>query len=256
MANSRLSAMHASLPITRRFRLSMETTSPPDALLTSRFATTAEDLEVVLNLRRAFFKDKPVSPDTSYKICWAQNPYTMKIVYYANEPVGYWSLIPTTKDAYKSFLAGESSHEEMLTRHCVAWSLSGRDEAYLYIVGAVVPLELEAANRPPDLFDNLIRGRVLIDWCAFIAALFEHMNIKGICGYPSREYGYELLQKFGFAKSAVLIGQDENQPIFSLDESQMSHFRKSLDRFSGSQARHAPVWQAEDKRKFFDIYRI
>jgi hypothetical protein len=231
----------------------MKSANPPKSALTSRFATSSEDLEVVLNLRRAFFKDKPVSPDSSYRRCWAINPHSMKVVYELGEPVGYWSLIPTTRDAYQSFLSGTGSHEEMLAKRCVQWFAVKEKEAYLYIVGAVVPGELESANR---LRWKLISGGLLIDWCVFISALLVRTRIRGICGYPSREHGYELFEKLGFMKSSVLIGLDGSQPIFSLDERRMDHFRQSLSRFTDSSGSRVPIWDVEDKRIFFDTYGL
>ena len=47
---------------------------------TSRFATTRNDLDVVLDLRRAFFGKRPVSPDESYIHCWEKNRQSMKVI--------------------------------------------------------------------------------------------------------------------------------------------------------------------------------
>ena len=164
----------------------------------------------------------------------------MKIVYSNNSPLGYWSMIPIAEEAYRLFLAGDCSHEEMLTKHCLGWSAIDHSRAYIYIVGAVVP-------------DPGPRARVMLDWLKLIADLLQGITIKGFCGYPSREAGYKLFEKFGFTKSELRI---DDEPIFFLDNDGISQLAVAVERELESKQSRIPLWNMEDKRKFYQTLKV
>jgi hypothetical protein len=211
----------------------------------SRFATTREELEIVLDLRRAYFRDKPVSPDQSYRISHEKNSSSMKLVCSANGPTGYWSLIPTNESAYRLFLEGKQSHEQMLTEHCLPWTSVDQSNAYIYVVGAVEP-----TGNP------VLATYVMLDWIAFISDLLQHMSIKGFCGYPSRDNGYRQFEKFGFTKSDVLIDNDPEQPIFLMEGDRIKQFKTALDMELESKRNRVPLWDKEDRREFYKLLRF
>src|SRR5262245_1837740 len=67
---------------------------PDSTRVTSKFATTANELDTVLRLRSAYFGSEVIVPDKTYRICWRQNEFAFKVVYVDSAPVGYWGAIP------------------------------------------------------------------------------------------------------------------------------------------------------------------
>lgn len=209
----------------------------------SRFATSAKDLELVLDIRRAYFKDAVVSPDESYHTCHSRNTRSMKIIYRNGDAEGYWSLIPVTEGAYKEFLKGHYSHGQMLSDHCLPWTEVQQASAFIYIVGAVV------RHKSPGLGKRIER-QVILDWLAFIVRLLERINVRGMCGYPSRDSGQKLFEKFGFKSSGVLIDNDPKQPIFYLRADLVTSLKARLNNILAGNA-EIPEWDSQDQNDFW-----
>jgi hypothetical protein len=140
---------------------------PPERSFTSRFATTAYDLDVVLRLRRAYFRNHVVSSDDSYRQCWKVNRFCMKVVDdLFGEPIGYWGVVPIAKETFNRFIKGGErgiTHAEMLGDHAQAWTAVRPDEVRLYIIGAVVPVAQGRNQRENSLLQKMISWRVLLD---------------------------------------------------------------------------------------------
>lgn len=229
---------------------------PPERAFTSRFASTAYDLDVVLRLRRAYFRNHLVSPDDSYRQCWKNNAYSMKVVYDVfGEPIGYWAVIPIAKDSFNRFIKGgegEITHGEMLRDHALAWSEVQPAEVRLYIIGAVVPVAEGRNKRENSLLQKMISWRVLLDSFQFGIELMDRLTLRAVCGYPSRTGGYTTLDAMGLTKTKICIAGDPKQPIFSMTCSR--HLTKVRDRlgfFVRNHPNEVPVWDTRDRDQFF-----
>jgi hypothetical protein len=223
---------------------------PPEPPFTSRFATTRDDLDTVLELRRAFFRKHPVSPDSTYVRCWEKNKHSMKVVYRSSgDPVGYWAIIPIRKETFTQFIRGDSgiSHADMLARHTHPWSPS---VSCLYIIGAVVPV---ADDRKTSLGQGGTRWRVLADAFHFATEVMDRLPLRNICGYPSRTGGYDVLDLMGFHKTKVCIDDDASQPIFSVTSAQqLGRVRQRLGVLVDNYDHMLPAWETRDRSQFFD----
>jgi hypothetical protein len=229
---------------------------PPERTFTSRFATTAYDLEVVLRLRRAYFRNHLVSPDDSYRRCWASNRYSLKIVSdLFGEPIGYWGVIPIGKETFTRFIkggAGGITHAQMLGDHAVDWTALPSSEIRLYIIGAVVPVADGRNQRESSLLQKMISWRVLLDSFQFALELMERATLRAVCGYPSRTGGYTTLESMGFARTKVCIAGDPKQPIFSMTCSRhLERVRDRLGFFVRNHAADVPEWDERDREQFF-----
>jgi hypothetical protein len=172
----------------------------------------------------------------------------------------------------------------MLAERCLDWSSVDPDNAYLYVVGAVVPPARRRWRSPAlekyrigrllvalfefaqYMFDRIsgrlegrrkrIAGRVLHDWMSFGHELLKHVTVKGICGYPSRTAGREQLEGLGFHPTGALIDGDPNQPVLIVSAGELSEFRRRLkahltDRRTGqSRLGKTPKWSDQDRRRF------
>jgi hypothetical protein len=183
-----------------------------------------------------------------------RNLDAMKLVYYLHEPVGYWSVIPIEAATFENFIRGQSSHVDMLTKHCLDWHSVNPDAVYLYIVGAVVPIRSAHQDAKQSLLQTLISGRVILDLCRFGHELLEHVTVKGVCGYPSRTGGYQLFRKtVAFEKLQTLIDQDEMQPVFAILENRMSLLKEHLALRLKKSIPKAPLWDSHDRRRFLHM---
>jgi hypothetical protein len=229
---------------------------PPERAFTSRFATTPYDLDVVLRLRRAYFRSHLVSPDDSYRQCWKNNSRSMKVVYDVfGEPIGYWAVVPIAKDSFNRFIkggAGGITHGEMLRDHALAWSAVRPGEVRLYIIGAVVPVPEGRNKRENSLLQKMVSWRVLLDSFQFGIELMDRLTLRAVCGYPSRTGGYTTLDAMGFIRTKVCIAGDPLQPIFSMTCSRhLARVRERLGFFVRNHATEVPVWDAQDRQQFF-----
>jgi hypothetical protein len=229
---------------------------PPERAFTSRFATTAYELDVVLRLRRAYFRHHLVSPDETYRRCWESNPYSMKVVYdLFGEPIGYWAVIPIARETFNRFIKGGKqgiTHAEMLRDHTLAWSEVRPTEVRLYIVGAVVPIPDGRNHRANSLLQKMISWRVLLDSFQFGIDLMDRLTLRAVCGYPSRTGGYTTLDAMGLYRTKVCIAGDPKQPIFSMTCSRhLSRVRDRLGFFVRNHANEVPIWDARDREHFF-----
>jgi hypothetical protein len=226
---------------------------PPDRAFTSRFATTVYDLDVILRLRRAYFRSHLVSPDDSYRQCWQKNPYSMKVVHDVfGEPIGYWAVVPIVKETFNWFIRGGISHAEMLRDHVVNWSAVPAGDVHLYIIGAVVPVPAGRVRRENSLLQKLISWRVLLDSFQFGIELMDRLTLRGVCGYPSRTGGFTTLEAMGLMKTKVCIAGDPSQPIFSMTcRRHLSRVRERLSFFVRNHANDVPVWEPRDREQFY-----
>jgi hypothetical protein len=229
---------------------------PPERAFTSRFATTPYDLDVVLRLRRAYFRNHVVSPDDSYRQCWKNNPWSMKVVSdLFGEPIGYWAVVPIAKETFHRFIKGGDrgiTHAEMLRDHALAWSAVRPEDVRLYIIGAVVPVPAGRNQRENSLLQKMISWRVLLDSFQFGIELMDRLSLRAVCGYPSRTGGYTTLDAMGFMKTKVCIAGDPKQPIFAMTCSR--HLKRVRDRlgfFVRNHSNEVPVWDARDRDQFF-----
>jgi hypothetical protein len=197
--------------------------------LTSRFATAGDDMEVVLMLRHRYFGNRVIVPDSVYLDCWRQNTYSFKIVRYRNEALGYWGLIPVDEHGFREFVANRKTHLEMLRDHCLDWRQVDTKEAYLYVIGAVVPLEPGTTETSVSLLQKIISWRVVLDFLAFGWFLSNYVEIAGVCGYPSKANGLKRLRGLrGFNELPLFVDGDKGQPIFVLRRENAASFREFL----------------------------
>jgi hypothetical protein len=228
---------------------------PPERAFTSRFATSAYELDVVLGLRRAYFRHHLVSPDETYRRCWKSNAFSMKVVYdFFGAPIGYWSVIPIARETFNRFIRGGQgglTHGELLRDHALAWSSIRPPDVRLYIVGAVVPVPDGRNQRANSLLQKMISWRVLLDSFQFGIELMDRLSVRGVCGYPSRTGGYTTLDSMGLTRTKVCIADDPKQPIFSMTCSRhLSRVRERLSFFVQNHANEVPVWDAQDRARF------
>jgi hypothetical protein len=232
---------------------------PPERAFTSRFATTAYDLDVVLKLRRAYFRSHLVSPDDSYRDCWRNIAYSMKVVYdLFGEPIGYWAVIPIARETFNRFLQGGQAgitHGELLRSHALAWSEVAPTEVRLYIIGAVVPIAAGRNPRENSLLQKIISWRVLLDSIQFGVELMDRLTLRAVCGYPSRTGGYTTLDAMGLTKTKVCIAGDPKQPIFSMTCSRhLNKVRERLGFFVRNHPNEVPIWDSRDRDRFFSQF--
>jgi hypothetical protein len=229
---------------------------PPERAFTSRFATTLHDLDAVLRLRRAYFRNDLVSPDDSYRRCWKANRFSMKVVSdLFGEPIGYWGVIPIAKETFNRFIKGGEwgiTHGEMLNNHALPWTAVRPSEVRLYIIGAVVPVAEGRNRRESSLLQKMISWRVLLDSFQFGIELMDRLTLRAVCGYPSRTGGYSTLDAMGLARTKVYIGGDPNQPIFSMTCARhLTRVRDRLGFFVQNHAHEVPEWDNGDRDQFF-----
>lgn len=218
----------------------------PARLATSRFANTEDDLATVIALRHNHFGKRVIVPDDTYTACWRRNQDSMKIVFGAgNEPIGYWSVIPVSRNSFEEFIAGKLTHAEMMSKRCLAWTSVDSSEAYLYVVGAVVPAP--EGKDPHSMFHGMLKACVVADMFQFGLTLISRVTVAGVCGYPTRGEGLALFQRSGFVHKDVFVENDANQPVYSIGPDRIAAVKREL------KARAAYVstdWEAHDKKRF------
>jgi hypothetical protein len=239
---------------------------------TSKFATSEEELDIVLALRRAFFGDTPPAPDESYKKLFKKNQYSMKIVYDGDgDPIGYWSVAPVDETSFK-YLIGtckkdpnrpdrERSHEDMLDYGSRGWGYKPGEECYLYIVGAVEPLRARQPNA------TYLSERIVTDAFQFALEVYPELNIQGICGYATRLNGRKILegekrlnldwssvdiQGDTLQKVLYAVGDKINKVMENLSFS-INHlaYRETATGRIFSRKQNLPIWDKYDKVCFF-----
>lgn len=217
---------------------------------TSRFVRSERDMQTILSLRRAYFKRKVIVPDEAYRRCWHRNQFTFRLVLDDfGGPVGYWGIVPTTRDSFEAFVRGEVSHGTMLTDRCVPWASAIRDGCYLYIVGAVVPLTDGPGSKAVQ---QAISLRVILDSFSFGLELMQQVKFRGICGYPSRPRGLTILKKMGLEQSEVYVDNNKHQPVFSLRQDQMVILKEKMSLFTGRCRSEIPLWDSTDRTRFHE----
>lgn len=215
---------------------------------TSRFAVTDADLATVLDLRRKFFAGAVIVPDAVYRTCWAKNPRTMKIVFDPDDrPVGYWAVIPVGAAAYAAFVRGQSSHEQMMTS-VIRWEAVDPDHAYLYVVGAVVPV---GAGTGDDWARKRKAGCVTNDLYNFGRVMLDCFEIEGICGYPTKDEGVGVFDRAKFVRTDVKVGGDDNQPVYVITPKELGALQRQLT--AKRRGTEKVVWKAADKRQFLEL---
>jgi hypothetical protein len=238
----------------------------------SKFATTEDELDIVLALRRAFFGDNVIVPDGVYRTLWEKNKYSMKVVYDgAGAPIGYWSVAPVDEKSFKFFIGvdkkdedrpnRERSHQDMLENGSRGWGYKPGEKCYLYIVGAVEPLR---ARRPNATF---LSERIVTDAFQFALEIYPELDVKGICGYATRSNGRNILEgrkRLNLAPSSVDIQGDTLQNVLYADGDKINHVMENLSfsinhlayretatgRIIGRR-HNLPVWDKYDKVCFF-----
>jgi hypothetical protein len=215
---------------------------------TSRFASTEEDLDTILQLRRAFFKKSVIVPDDIYVACWRRNPDTMKIVYdLLGKPIGYWSVIPIGPQSFEQFVKGKSTHEQMMSVNCLPWPEVDPDNAYLYVVGAVVPVP--SGRNEFTLLHKMVSGQVILDMYSFGLEVIDRLDIKGICGYPSKTAGLTNFQKAGFIQTNIFIDNDKNQPVYVITADGLPKLREDWKSQKRRYIGYLPVWDSQDRKR-------
>lgn len=220
---------------------------------TSRFATTPEDHETILDLRRRAFAAGVVSSDATYRACWRRNGRSMKLVRdREGRPTGYWGLIPIGRDAFAAFAAGGETHARMLAEACLAWDAADPGELYLYVIGIVVPDAKAGAGRARGYALDRSSAAVLLDAFAFGLELAHRARVAGVCGYPSRVEGFRIFRRaMDIEPSAVLIDGEPSQPVFAREGAGLGAVRRRLQSHLDRNRPLVPAWDAGDREAFF-----
>lgn len=214
----------------------------------SKFATTDSELEIVLQLRRSFFQENVIVSDESYRECNAKNRYCFKLIFADLQPIGYWGVIPISKETFDDCRSGILNHEEVIKNRAIRWDET-KDQLYLYVVGAVVPLGPAVSSDYSSLLKGLFSKYVILDIYSFATFLNEQSELAGVIAWPSRNGGLNSLRRTkGFKKTDAFMAGDENHPIFELeDREQFLRFtQEKFDRHPDS----VPIWDHAEKMKF------
>jgi hypothetical protein len=209
---------------------------------TSIFASRQEAFESVLKIRRAVFGKLVLTTDDDYIQLAQKNPVAFKLVHKGADPIGYWSVVPVSRNTYFDFLENKKNHAEVL-QESLAWK-DVPGEVYLYIVGIVVS-------------DNasMKSAIVIYDMYSFANNLFawsQGKRLAGICGYPSRDAGLNLFRLArGFLWNGNCRDGKKNQRIYVCEGSDLGAFDELLkDQLDSAAARRfIPTWL--DKEVFF-----
>lgn len=224
-----------------------------DSVFVSRFTGSRDELDTVLALRRSFFADSVVSSDASYEACWKRNHYAFKIIYVHENnqarPLGYWGLIPIDIVAFKSFLRGKISHEEMLMEETRDWCEIDPANTYIYVIGAVLPDAAHAASPLERWYVKIMSSRILIDMFEFAEVISSLFAFKGICGYPSQTGGADIFSKLSFRQNGVYIDGDESQPVSYVAEEEIERLLREI-RYYTEKHGHLVYWEEPDKERF------
>ncbi len=213
----------------------------------SRFVHSGHDLEKVLEMRRAFFGRDLVSSDKSYRKCWARNPNSFKIVFDEDQGgVGYWGAIPVQEATYYRFIECKVSHERILSSEALHWHSVDPSGVYIYIIGAVVPI----IGSSSSLGAKLSASYVVLDMMDFFVAVKGLYSVKGICGYPSRRYGHDILIRMGFTENGHYIDGDEGQPVCLVAHDRMGAFLSNSQSFVARHEKYRPMWDPVDRDAF------
>lgn len=215
----------------------------------SNFAKSKKDMELVLKIRKSFFRDKLVSSDDSYFKCWTKNYYSFKLVFDNDKSViGYWGIVPISFDTYESFLKGNLTHEDILNDKVLNWCDVNIEEVYIYIIGVVTKDfdELETLGK------RAVAISLLTDMAQYVLWLNEHIKILGICAYPNKESGHSRLVGMGFEENGIFIDNDSNQPVCYVDinniQNSLRLSKYFIERFKG----FLPDWSESDSNELLE----
>jgi len=198
----------------------------------------------VLSIRRQVFPE-PIVPDDVYEACWYKNNYTMKVVLDPEgAAVGYWSLIPITRESFDRFIAGKCAHRDMLENHCVPWDHTDRTALFVYIVGVVVPGSISHAYR------------TMLDLFSFSRTLLGLATVWGICGYPHTKEGDVHFKRQGFNDHKQKAPGEKDYPIYSVQGNDAACLCRRLGAYAHGDTflDKRPEWNPEDYAHFVGLF--
>lgn len=207
----------------------------PDEL-SSRYANERWELQEILEIRKKYFveylKQTVISDDKSYWAAYENNKSAFSVVSEGGEAFGYWGLIPVSKEHFLSFLAGELTHADMLSKAVVlSWRDADPKELYLYHIGAVT-LPVHSPGSPTRGIP-IRAAKVELDNIALIYAISRHANISGLAVYPSTKEGAIAISKHfvkhGFTRTGILaVDEDPLTEIACLSGDNVNYFLNKL----------------------------
>jgi hypothetical protein len=222
----------------------------------SRFAANASDVELVLDIRREEFGNNPVCPDRAYRIGHQKNQRLFKLVYDDQEAIGYWSVVPVSRDNYQQILSGDFTHETVITEMCLDWTEVDTANVYLYLVGIV---------RRPDKNDRLNRinsAHTMLDVFNTMNVLHKNCTIKGACGYPATISGQRMMEqrlmRHGFKGTGIFLDPGESRwELVCINEEEIENFFRSTEIWLSRTKCPAPEWDNADRVQLLtDLRRI
>jgi hypothetical protein len=218
------------------------------------------DLETVLKIRTASFPGAAVSGDDTYRECFKINPQSFKLVEWSGQYIGYWGIIPTTRDYYFKMCNGELSHAEMLTDGVISWADVDPDNVYVYIIGIVT-----LSEKYLKIGFTTAARKVLLDAFSTIEQIFSdpRNHLRGVVGYPATKQGLKIVEKrlddYGFQNTRIYPKAKDSYAIRVLLEKDVEPFLAKvgalLDKFrtKDDYAGMVPAWSKEERVTLVDM---
>jgi hypothetical protein len=143
----------------------------PDLLASYRSQfVRADEIPLIHSINNETFDRNVLVPTLTLEGWWRANPFTIGLVRSsAGEAVGYWELLPLTREAYLGMVEGRLAEREILPAHVMPYRELGKGSVYLYIAGvAALP-----KKRPAS-------AAVLLDFLAFLLLMDRWIGIDAI----------------------------------------------------------------------------
>lgn len=218
------------------------------------------ELPIIFKIRDSSFPGKRVSGNKSYMDCHSTNRQSFKLVDWSGQFIGYWGIIPVSKEYYVKMCAGEVTHAEMLSEGVLSWEGVDPENVYIYIIGIVTLAEKYVKIR----FETAAT-KVLLDAFSTIEQIFsdDRNVLKGAVGYAATNQGLKIVENrmdaYGFVDSKVKPPAKKSFSIRVLKEESVTDFLTKVttllnsfrnnDRYAGM----VPKWSAEEKQALVDL---
>lgn len=218
------------------------------------------ELKTILKIRDSSFPGKRVSGNKSYYDCHKVNPQSFKLVDWSGQYIGYWGIIPVSKDYYEKMRLGQITHAEMLSDGVISWEAVDPDNVYIYVIGIVT-----LAEKYLNIGFETAAIKVLLDAFSTIEQIFKdpRNTLKGAVGYPATDQGLKIVENrmdaYGFKDTEIHPPAKKSFPIRVLPEENVDLFLTNvaafLDKFR-KKDRYAglvPIWSSEEREALVDL---
>jgi nucleoside phosphorylase len=130
----------------------------------------ADEIPLIHAINDETYDPAVLVPTSTLEGWWRANPFTLGMVRRAGgETVGYWQLLPLTREAFRGIVEGRLLERDILPAHVMPFRDLGAGSVYLYIAGIAARPKRQPAS-----------AAVLLDFLAFLQLISRRVGIDAI----------------------------------------------------------------------------